>query len=412
MSRPVRLLWLTAAAGLLTAGAVLAQQPAAPRPSPTTQTAAQHIQQLEADLQRERDARAEIEATSRSTAEALARTQHERDDLAQQVKSLQALAAKDDLAAARQRIAALEPLVPTSDRIRAMLQTMARLDARDDVLVDAADATPLAARVREAIANYRALLATLPLDAWQAAVASDAPPAAGPDGRARTIQPHLKNAAPAPELLLLDGGCASSAPGGQAAPCIRNLAVSRNAISFDEFDAFARATDRALPADNGWGRGRRPVINVSFADAGAYAAWLRDQTGLPIRLPTEAEWVFAAGAAGARYPWGDAAPNADDLANCRSCGSPWDGSRTAPVGAFAPNPRGLFDMAGNVWQWTCSDGTPEAACPATAERRIAKGGSWFNRKEDLAIAARQLLPAASRLPTVGIRVVMTAGASP
>jgi formylglycine-generating enzyme required for sulfatase activity len=69
----------------------------------------------------------------------------------------------------------------------------------------------------------------------------------------------------------------------------RHFAIGRYAITFDEYDVFARLTNRQLPADEGWGRGRRPVINVSWEDAVAYAEWLSQQTGKRYRLPTEAE---------------------------------------------------------------------------------------------------------------------------
>src|SRR5919106_5183579 len=120
----------------------------------------------------------------------------------------------------------------------------------------------------------------------------------------------------------------------------RPFAMGRYAIIFDEYDLFAQATGREQPADKGWGRGRRPVINVSWKEAVAYAAWLSEQTGKRYRLPTEAEWEYAARAGTeTAYWWGNEIGT--NRANCDGCGSPWGGQQTAPVGSFQPNPWGL-----------------------------------------------------------------------
>ncbi len=128
------------------------------------------------------------------------------------------------------------------------------------------------------------------------------------------------------------------------------FAIGRYEVTFDEYDQFASVTKRKLPNDRGWGRGRRPVINISWQDAVEYTKWLSEQTGKRYRLPTEAEWEYAArGGKETTYWWGK------DLlkgtANCNGCGSQWDGEQTAPVGSFKPNPFGLYDTAGNVWEW-------------------------------------------------------------
>ena len=86
----------------------------------------------------------------------------------------------------------------------------------------------------------------------------------------------------------------------------RPFEIGKYEVTFDEYDQFAHATGRALPGDQGWGRGRRPVINVSWEDAVAYAGWLSKMTGKSYRLPTEAEWEYAAraGSEATRF-WGD-----------------------------------------------------------------------------------------------------------
>jgi formylglycine-generating enzyme required for sulfatase activity len=125
------------------------------------------------------------------------------------------------------------------------------------------------------------------------------------------------------------------------------FAVSRYEITFDQFDKFAEATGRKLPGDEGWGRGRQPVIHVSWNDAVADAEWLSGQTGKRYRLPSEAEWEYAAREGTETvYWWGNEVTQG--LANCVGCGSRWAGKQAAPVGSFKPNSFGLYDTSGNV----------------------------------------------------------------
>lgn len=127
--------------------------------------------------------------------------------------------------------------------------------------------------------------------------------------------------------------------------------IGKYEVTFDEYDAFAKATNRPLPDDRGWGRGRQPVINVSWHDAQAYVKWLSGKTGKQYRLPTEAEWEYVARAGTqTRYWWGD--DIGENNAVCDGCGSEWDKRQTALVGSFLPNPFRLHDTAGNVWEWT------------------------------------------------------------
>ena len=126
--------------------------------------------------------------------------------------------------------------------------------------------------------------------------------------------------------------------------------MSRYEIIFSQYDEFAKATGRNLPDDEGFGRGRRPVIRVSWNDAVDYAQWLSQQTGKHYRLPTEAEWEYATRAGTeTAYWWGNEMEQG--LANCNGCGSQWDNKQTAPVGSFKPNSFGLYDTAGNVSEW-------------------------------------------------------------
>ena len=197
------------------------------------------------------------------------------------------------------------------------------------------------------------------------------------------------------------------------------------------------ATSRRQPADEGWGRGSRPVINVSREDAQAYAnhfqhlidyllinvsredaqayaAWLSAQTGKNYRLPSESEWEYAARAGTTTaYSWGNEI--GVNRANCDGCGSAWDDTQTAPVGSFAANAFGLFDMHGNVEEWVedCydntytgapSDGSARSGCGASVPV-VVRGGSWFYVWQFLRSAFRFGYSLSNRGNNLGFRLV-------
>ena len=162
--------------------------------------------------------------------------------------------------------------------------------------------------------------------------------------------------------------------------------LSRYEVTFAQYDKFAKATDRTLPLDNGWGRGKQPVINVSWYDAKAYTVWLTEQTDQHYRLPTEIEWEYSVRAeSDTSYWYGNQVRKGYSV--CDECGSDWDGISTAPVGSQISNPFGLFDMHGNVAEWvedcyheTYHDAPTEnivwLANPCS--KRVIRGGSWFD----------------------------------
>jgi formylglycine-generating enzyme required for sulfatase activity len=182
--------------------------------------------------------------------------------------------------------------------------------------------------------------------------------------------------------------------GPRHAVTLRAFALGQTEVTFDDYDRFARATGHPLPDDGGWGRGARPVINVAWADAAAYAAWLSAQTGRAYRLPTEAEWEYAcqAGQAG-HYCGGD---DPDAVAWFRQNA----GGRTQPVGQKAANAWGLRDLSGNVWEWTADcwhdnyTGAPadggawQETGGGDCGRRVVRGGSWGNGPGNLRSANR------------------------
>ena len=197
---------------------------------------------------------------------------------------------------------------------------------------------------------------------------------------------------------------------------VERFALGRYEVTFEEYERFVRAAGRGRPDDGGWGRGRRPVINVSWADATAYAAWLSAETGLRYRLPSEAEWEYAARAGTeTRYSWGNAIGR--NRANCWDCGSRWDGEQTAPVGSFAANTWGLHDLHGNVTEWVedCWHDSYRGA-PAdgrawttggSCSRRVSRGGSWRDGPRYLRAANRYRDSAGDRHVSLGFRVART-----
>jgi formylglycine-generating enzyme required for sulfatase activity len=198
----------------------------------------------------------------------------------------------------------------------------------------------------------------------------------------------------------------------------RPFAVGRFEVTFDEWDACAvdGGCNGYKPSDEGWGRGRRPVINVSWDDAGTYVDWLSKKTGKLYRLLSEAEYEYATRAGTqTAYPWGSSVGTKN--ANCHACGSQWDAKQTAPVGSFAANGFGLYDMVGNVRQWTedCYHDTYTGA-PAVGSawidgancfRRVVRGGSFLLAPAFLRSASRYWFTADYRLRYLGFRVART-----
>lgn len=216
-------------------------------------------------------------------------------------------------------------------------------------------------------------------------------------------------------------GCRSGEQPIQEVTFNAPFALSKYEVTFDQFDQFTAAVGRPqVPLPRGWSRTNRPVVNVSWADAGAYADWLSAETGRRYRLPSEAEWEYAARAGAATaYSWGD--DIGAGRANCNGCGSRWDNNGTAPVGVFVANPWGLHDMHGNVWEWTldCRNddlaGAPADGAARTAGdclRRMLRGGSWSDRPASLRSARREWDEASLAVPEIGFRLAAEATPGP
>ncbi len=192
--------------------------------------------------------------------------------------------------------------------------------------------------------------------------------------------------------------------------------LAETPVTRRQYAAFLDRTGHEKP--RGWGERRfsqpdQPVVGVSWHDAMAYCQWLKKIMGLPVSLPTEAQWEFTArGTEGREYPWGKQAPDAS-----RACfDQDWNKGAPAAVGSY-PSGRGPFghlDLAGNVWEW-CEDEFPEAEIPEATLSfwrkrgtegpfRVLQGGGWFNPAENLRAAERGRAPAGSRGRGRGFRL--------
>ncbi len=290
--------------------------------------------------------------------------------------------------------------------------------------------------------------------AWQAPAQAAQPPGAA-------FRDEPAGGAPGPEMVVVPAGTFRiGSPGaepdrqGDEGPQAEiridaPFALGRTEVTVEQFGRFVVATGYETDAERlggcfayvgaweaiegtDWRKppgveqdGRHPVVCVSWNDAVAYARWLSAQTGERYRLPTEAEWEYAArGGSGASRPWGDDPHAACEHANVadsalkRAHPGDWpahdcdDGFvYTAPVASLGANGFGLHDMAGNVWEWTCSGyqqryagAERECADPLLTGQRVFRGGSWYNFPAWVRSAARSAFPPDFRTYLLGFRV--------
>ena len=226
--------------------------------------------------------------------------------------------------------------------------------------------------------------------------------------------------------------------------------IGKYEVTFDEYDLFAAATGREKPGDEGWTydengaekrRGQLPVINVSWDDAVAYAQWLSERTDLKFHLPSEAQWEYTARAdtKTSRY-WPESNEGEKDAActnanvfdtknessmKARYSGITWDPFNcedeflfSAPVGKFTANNWGLYDMLGNVWEWTQDcysdsyagapiDGSARDADKSSCSLRVLRGGSWINDPQNVRSAYRYRSTPDNRYYVIGFRLART-----
>jgi len=190
------------------------------------------------------------------------------------------------------------------------------------------------------------------------------------------------------------------------------FAVSKFDVTFDEWDTCVAYGDCAQIGDSTFGRGRHPVINVTFDDARRYLAWLSSMTGKPYRLLSEAEWEYAARAGTTtRFSFGDD----DSQAGKYAWYSQNSDSKSHEVGLKLPNPFQLYDMQGDVWEWVEDCYGPYTDQPTTSasvirgdcSRRVVRGGSWYYNATYLRSAERDKISIDNRFNSLGFRVART-----
>ena len=199
---------------------------------------------------------------------------------------------------------------------------------------------------------------------------------------------------------------------------VSDFNISKTEVTFEQYDAFCDATGRDKPDDEGWGRGNRPVIYVDWQDAFDYCEWMSKTTGETYRLPTEAEWEYAARGGSKSKGYTYSGSN-----TISSVGWYDDNSRskTHPVAQKQPNELGLYDMSGNVWEW-CSDWYsdsyyrsspkndpqgPNSGSGRVRSGRVLRGGSGGFNVNYCRVADRSRNNPDYRNLNYGVRLVLT-----
>ena len=252
-------------------------------------------------------------------------------------------------------------------------------------------------------------------------------PATGAGGQAHDPGDVFRDCAECPEMVMVPAGSfmmGSNSGDDDERPrhkvtIGRPFAVGKYEVTFRQWDACVKGggCKGYQPDDEGWGRGDRPVINVSWRDARSYVLWLSRKTGKRYRLLSEAEWEYAA-RAGTAGPYHFGTSISSDEANYYvRIPVP-----TVPAGSFPPNGFGLHDVHGNVWEWVedCYHDSYRGApvdgsawqvgsCESFegSTRYVLRGGSWLDDPENLRSASRGTLPAGGRYDIGGFRVART-----
>jgi sulfatase modifying factor 1 len=195
---------------------------------------------------------------------------------------------------------------------------------------------------------------------------------------------------------------------------VSSFSIGKYEVTVSQYRAFCTETGRQMPGSPSWGwRDNHPIVNVSWHDCVAYCNWLGEKYGGDWRLPTEAEWEYAA--RGGNKSQGYKYAGSHDLESVA-----WfednSGGQINSIGRKRPNELGLYDMSGNVWEW-CRDwydvgyynNSPSSnpRGPSTGSRRVLRGGSWSNSAEDCRVALRFYNAPGDRIYTDGFRVVLS-----
>ena len=182
----------------------------------------------------------------------------------------------------------------------------------------------------------------------------------------------------------------------------KRIAIAVRETTYDEWALCVAAGACTERPDNGWGKGKRPVINVSWNDARTYARWMSEKTGLAYRLPTETEWEYAArGGTSTPYWWGEKFDRARVATNAPSA-----------VGSYAANAFGLYDVLGNAREWVAdcyvnnyvnapTDGAPVR--DGDCGKRVIRGGAWSSAPADMRVANRSRIDTGVSARYMGFR---------
>lgn len=251
-----------------------------------------------------------------------------------------------------------------------------------------------------------------------------APVAAAPAAPAATgeFADALKSGGSGPVMIWIPAGTLEMGSPGSSrnaderprhAVAVARFAMSRNEITFVEYERFATATGRKLPDNLYLDKATHPVFFVTWDDAFYYTKWLSEQTGQKYRIPSEAQWEYAAGG-GKTSPfwWGfNEEPN---KAHCFGCGTSFDPRKPTKVGSFGANPFGLFDTAGNVAEWVADcwhdnyNGAPTEATTwegGDCIYRIARGGAFSSPPQSIRHAKRDRYKSDQMYDHIGFRVL-------
>ncbi|RME34185.1 MAG: hypothetical protein D6786_05640 [Gammaproteobacteria bacterium] len=252
--------------------------------------------------------------------------------------------------------------------------------------------------------------------------APEVAPAKAPATTAKVFRDPLRDGGKGPEMVWIPAGTfmmgsPDTLPYYDERPqhkvSVSRIAVSSKEITIEEYQRFAKATGRAFKAPPFLDPKTYPMAFVTWEDAFYYAKWLSKQTGKKYRLPSEAEWEYAArGGTDSLYWWG--LKPGKGHAHCMGCGSPFEPRKPAPVGSFDPNPFGLYDTAGNLLEWVQDcwhpdyKGAPDDGSVwegGDCSRRVARGGSFSSAPPSLRSAKRDSYPGNRRYDNIGIRLV-------
>ena len=188
--------------------------------------------------------------------------------------------------------------------------------------------------------------------------------------------------------------------------------VSVYEVTFAEYNRFAKATGRRQPMSNGWDVKTHPVIDVSWDDALAYTKWLSKQTGMRYRLLSESEWEYVARAGTTSSFWWGTKPGVGN-AHCFDCKSDYSTSKPAKIGTYKPNAFGIYDTAGNVYEWVhdCyhrnyTDAPDDGSVweGGDCDVRVVRGGAYRSPANSMRVENREKFKSGKGQYNVGIRV--------